>query len=175
MNGLEPLVFTSWVPDLQSGAIASMRHDQAEDIGIEPWLLHPRQFSRLLVPMDATLQAENCGPDPQSFYRSRDLAGRSYPGRLALQKYHRTDSNRYLIDFKSIASASWATVACIRGKIRTFTVLILNQMPPANWATRTNKKASLKREASNVFNYFYIEFRQYLASHYFDKYWITIG
>jgi hypothetical protein len=81
--------------DLQSLLAAPASFPIAEGVGIEPCPEGPRQFSRLFAPMRGTIQkAENCGPDPQTFYRSRDLAGRPYPSRLILQR----DSNQNRTD-----------------------------------------------------------------------------
>jgi hypothetical protein len=70
--------------DLQSLPAALAFFPCADDVGIEPCPEGPRQFSRLHAPMSGTIQAENCGPDPQTNKCSRSLAGWPYPGRLAL-------------------------------------------------------------------------------------------
>lgn len=124
--------------DLQSLLAAPASFPKfAEDIGIEPCPFEPLRFSRPLVPMHATLQAENCGPDPHPSKRTHDLAGRPYPGRLVLHcapdrirtckisglsgtrlpvtsqapKYPWRDSNSQHLDPKSSVSASWTTGA----------------------------------------------------------------
>jgi hypothetical protein len=78
---------------LQSLLAAPASFPIAEGVGIEPCPEGPRQFSRLFAPMRGTIQAENCGPDPQPL-RSRSLAGWPYPGRLILQR----DSNQNRTD-----------------------------------------------------------------------------
>jgi hypothetical protein len=80
--------------DLQSLLAALAAFPIAEGVGIEPCPEGPRQFSRLFAPMRGTIQAENCGPDPQTNKCSRSLAGWPYPGRLALLR----DSNQNRTD-----------------------------------------------------------------------------
>lgn len=80
--------------DLQSLPAAPASFPIAEGVGIEPCPEGPRQFSRLFAPMRGTIQAENCGHDPQSCKRSDSLAGCAYPSRLILQR----DSNQNRTD-----------------------------------------------------------------------------
>lgn len=80
--------------DLQSLPAAPASFPFADDVGIEPCPEGPRQFSRLFAPMSGTIQAENCGHDPQSCKRSDSLAGCAYPSRLVLQR----DSNQNRTD-----------------------------------------------------------------------------
>lgn len=146
--------------DLQSLPAAPASFPIAEGVGIEPCPEGPRQFSRLFAPMRGTIQAENCGPDPHSNKRTRDLAGRPYPSRLILHcapdrirtckisglsgtrlpvtsqapKYPRKDSNLQTPNPKSGAFTNLTTRAKNK-KASDFSEAVCIKIDPSNYST----------------------------------------
>jgi hypothetical protein len=131
--------------DLQSVLATPALFPFAEGGGIEPLSLRPRRFSRPFAPMRGTIQAESCGPDPQTFYRSRDLAGRPYPSRLTLQR----DSNQNRTDIDIVLQTKPETnirytVFCAPDRSRTYRISGLSgtRLPVTSQARKYPRKDS---------------------------------
>jgi hypothetical protein len=130
--------------DLQSLPAALAAFPFADDVGIEPCPEGPPQFSRLLAPMSGTIQAENCGPDPQPL-RSRSLAGWPYPSTLVLQRdsnQNRTDID-IVLQTKPKASIGYAVVSA-PDRIRTCRISGLSgtRLPVTSQAHKCPRKDS---------------------------------
>lgn len=164
--------------DLQSVPTAPASFPFADDVGIEPRPEGLRQFSRLFAPMRGTIQAEKCGPDPQTNERPRSLAGWPYPGRLPLQRDRKRNRTAIEHVLQTCPFANIGYSVSSPGGIRTrkIQILSLTRLPVAprviaysrkdsnlqipdpksgaftSLTTGANKKASQLREAFSLRN-----------------------
>lgn len=142
-EGIEPPVFTAWVPDLQSGAVAAGPPRQMPSRGFEPRTLRPSSARLYQLGYDGRTEGAGIEPAHDS-RRGLGLANRPHyhSGSLPCAAL---DSNQHSPALKAgasaiglparcpaserCASASWATRAYARHRSRTCTERVLNPLP----------------------------------------------